>query len=133
MNTPTLAEQVGFEASDAREISRAAFAFVEAGDLDAAIVVFRGLLALNERDAAARAALGSVLEQAGRVEEAEAEYDQALALDPKIVLALVNRGTLRLRRGDEGGRRDLEQAAEEKSPLQQRARWLLGQVRSAKA
>jgi len=55
--------------------------------------------------------LGGVLERLGFLDGARSAYDQALAADPALAMALANRGNLRGRRGDlEGAREDLSQA-----------------------
>lgn len=122
---PTMAERMGFSAADALFIRNAAFDLVDAGELDGAATIFIGLLALNPRDAAIRAALGAVYEKQGRIPEAEAAYSEALELDPNTVVARLNRGLLRLRRGDRGGLEDLEVAAQVDSVLKPKAQGVL--------
>ncbi len=121
----TLAQDCGITRDQAVALISKAFDLVDAGELDAAEGIFNGLLVLNPFDAAVHAALGSVLHEQGNVGAAEAAYDEAIRLDGASALARVNRGELRLRRGDRSGVRDLELAAASTSPLQQRARYLL--------
>lgn len=125
MNPHTLASDIGFTQTQAQMLVSKAFDLVDAGDLEGAESVFNGLLVLNPFDAAVHAALGSVLHEQGNVGAAEAAYDEAIRLDGTSTLARVNRGELRLRRGDRSGVRDLELAAASASPLQQRAQYLL--------
>lgn len=121
----TLAEAVGLSQPQAQLLISKAFDLVDVGDLEGAEAIFNGLLVLNPFDAAVHAALGAVLHEQGNLGAAEAAYDEALRLDGASPLARVNRGELRLRRGDATGVRDLELAAATASPLQARARQLL--------
>jgi Flp pilus assembly protein TadD len=121
----TLAQDCGITRDQAVALISKAFDLVDAGELDAAESIFNGLLVLNPFDAAVHAALGSVLHEQGNVGAAEAAYDEAIRLDGASTLARVNRGELRLRRGDRTGVRDLELAAAKASPVQQRAQYLL--------
>lgn len=117
----TLAQQFGFTQAQARLVAAAGFDLLEAGDLEGAAVIFEGLLAINPRDGSLHAALGAVREEQGRLAEAEAAYSRAIDLDGKAMLARINRGTLRLRRGHRAGKTDLLVAAAEPSPVQARA------------
>lgn len=121
----TLAQHIGITAAQARAITSRAFDLVDAGELDGAADIFRGLLALNPNDAGVQAALGSVFHQQGKLSEARAAYDTALSLDADTVLARVNRGELRCKRGDPDGMEDLKIAARSPSPVQARAQGLL--------
>jgi Flp pilus assembly protein TadD len=125
VNAHTLASDIGFTQSQAQLLISKAFDLVDAGDLEGAESIFNGLLVLNPFDAAVHAALGSVLHEQGNVGAAEAAYDEAIRLDAASALARVNRGELRLRRGDRSGVRDLELAAAKRSPVQPRAQYLL--------
>ena len=121
----TLAEAVGLSQTQAQLLISKAFDLVDVGDLEGAESIFNGLLVLNPFDAAVHAALGAVLHEQGNLGAAEAAYDEAIRLDEASALARVNRGELRLRKGDQTGLRDLEVAAAKASPVQQRAQYLL--------
>lgn len=121
----TLASEIGFSADQLQAVTSQAFDLVESGDLDGAVAVFTGLVALNPDDAAIQAALGSVFHQQGKVEDAMAAYDAAIELDANAVLARVNRGELRCKKGDRGGVDDLKIAAGIPSAVQARAKSLL--------
>jgi Flp pilus assembly protein TadD len=121
----TLADELGFPRERMRFILDKAFDLLEAGDLDGALVLFNGLLALDPTDASIHAAFGSVLHEQGKFTDAETAYDTAIKLDGKAVLARVNRGELRCKRGDLGGLEDLRLAAGIESAVQQRAQVLL--------
>ena len=121
----TLAQELGFDESQRQLIASQAFDLLEAGDLDGSINIFNGLLVLDPTDSGVHAALGSVLHEQGKFAEAEASYDAALSLDPRSVLALVNRGELRCKRGDKGGLDDLRVASTIESTLKARAQSLL--------
>lgn len=121
----TLAQDFGITADQAQALTAKAFDLLDAGDLDGAVTVFTGILVLNPYDAGVHAALGAVLHEQGKLVEAESAYDEAIRLDGDTVLARVNRGELRLKRGDAGGFDDLEVAVNRVSPVQQRAKNLL--------
>lgn len=121
----SLAQELGFTQDQTHAIATKAFDLLEAGDLDGSVVIFNGLLVLDPTDPGVHAALGSVLHEQGKLAEAEASYDAALSLDGNTVLARVNRGELRCKRGDRGGLDDLRVAAAAESPLKARAQSLL--------
>lgn len=121
----TLAQQFGFTADQARAVAEKGFDLVDAGDFEGALVIFDGLLVLNPEDGSMHAARGSVFHQKGDLKAAEAAYDKAIEIDPKAVLARVNRGELRLKRGDKRGVEDLEVAASIDSAVKARAQQLL--------
>ncbi len=121
----TLAQDFGITSDQAQALTSKAFELLDAGDLDGAVIIFTGILVLNPYDAGVHAALGSVLHEQGKFGEAEASYDEAIRLDGSTVLARVNRGELRLKRGDSTGFQDLEVAANVVSPIQRRAQNLL--------
>ncbi len=121
----TLAQEFGFTADQVQAISSQGFDLIDAGDLGGAAIVFNGLLALNPNDSGVQAALGSVFHEQGKLSEALAAYDTAISLDADTVLARVNRGELRCKRGDLGGLEDLKIAARIPSSVQARAKSLV--------
>ncbi len=121
----TLAQYIGITSDQGRAIMSRAFDLLDAGDLEGAVDIFKGLLALDPTDADVHASLGSVFHQQGKLSEARAAYDTALSLDSNTVLARVNRGELRCKRGDLEGMEDLKIAARIPSPVQARAQGLL--------
>ena len=121
----TLAQEFGFTSDQMQALTSQAFDLIDAGDLDGAVVTFTGLLALNPNDAPIQAALGSVFHQQGKLSEALAAYDTAIKLDANTVLARVNRGELRCKRGDLGGLEDLKIAARIPTAVQARAQALV--------
>jgi Flp pilus assembly protein TadD len=120
-----LSREFGFTADQTSAMVSQAFDLIDADDLDGAAVVFEGLLVLNPNDGRIQAALGSVFHQQGKLSEAMAAYDAALNLDADAVLARVNRGELRCKRGDKGGVEDLKIAARIPSAVQARAQALV--------
>lgn len=118
-------QEFGFTLEQKQAIAGKGFDLVESGDLDGAVTIFTGLLAINPSDAPLHAALGSVLHEQGKFAEAEAAYDTALGIEKTTVLALVNRGDLRCQRGDLGGLEDLKAAAQRPSSVQARAQALV--------
>jgi Flp pilus assembly protein TadD len=136
----TLAEVTGFTFEEAKAIAEVGCDLAAAGRLEEARVLFEGLVEMNPKDAAARAALGTVYQKQGRLQEALAEYTTAIEMDATQPVALSNRGELRLRRNDRGGVEDLVAAVQSDpngaSVAGRRAKALLGamaQVAAASA
>ena len=122
MNTITLAQEVGFTEQDAKRIAEAGYDLLNAGQLEAAADVFKGLLALNPHDALVHTAYGMVLQEQGDESSAVREFDSALDEDPKMAVALLNRGILKLKRGNVAGLEDLEAVTPLKTSVGERAR-----------
>jgi tetratricopeptide (TPR) repeat protein len=104
---PTLAEEIGLTLEEARAIAQVACDAAEAGDLEGSKVVLESLVALNPRDRAVYAALGTVYQKLDLLPEAEAAYTAAIT-GGEHRMARINRAELRLKRGDQGGLEDLE-------------------------
>jgi Flp pilus assembly protein TadD len=125
----TWAEVEGVTLQQAREIARIACELAARGRIADARIVFEGLVAINPRDSATQAALGTVYQRLSRLADARACYDRALELNQGNVVALANRGELRLREGDPAGLEDLAWAvkldAEGATAAARRARGLL--------
>jgi len=103
----TLAEIAGFTFEEAQAIAEIGVDLAAAGRLEEARMLFEGMVEMNPKDAAARAALGTVYQKQGRLLEALTEYTTAIEMDSEQPIALANRGELRLRRSDRGGMEDL--------------------------
>jgi len=108
----TWAEVEGLTFEEAKAIAQVGCDLAAAGRLDEARIVFEGLVAMNPRDSAAHAALGTVYQKLGRIDDAVTEYSAAISGDAKNPIALANRGELRLKAGDRQGFTDLAQAVE---------------------
>ena len=108
----TWAEVEGMTFEEAKAIAQVGCDLAAAGRCEEARILFEGLVEGNPKDAASRAALGTVYQKLGRLEDAVAEYSAALAEDPRNPVALGNRGELRLRAGDRQGFGDLARAVE---------------------
>ena len=108
----TWAEVEGMTFEEAKAIAQVGCDLAGAGRLDEARILFEGLVAGNPQDSASRAALGTVYQKLGRLQEALTEYGAALERDPGNPVALVNRGELYLRQGNRQGFTDLAQAVE---------------------
>ena len=107
------AEVEGFTGKQAQEAQQTACDLARRGQLKKAAAIFEGLLAINPADHSSRAALGTVYQKMGRLEEAASAYNLAIAGDAGDVVALANRGELRLKNGDvRGGLEDLTHAVE---------------------
>ncbi|MGC4122489.1 MAG: tetratricopeptide repeat protein [Myxococcales bacterium] len=136
-NELTWAEVEGMTAEQAAKISSIGCQLAAAGRLNDARIIFEGLVAGNPKDHSAQAALGTVYAKLQRKPEAIECFDKALALFDRNVVALSNRGELRLRSGDAGGLEDLAKAVEVDtrgmSAAGRRARTLLTALAKAKA
>lgn len=108
----TWAEVEGMTFDEAKAIAQVGCDLASAGRLEEARIIFEGLVEGNPKDSASRAALGTVYQKLGRIDDAVLEYSEALRHDPKNPVALGNRGELRLRRGDRDGFRDLAEAVQ---------------------
>jgi Flp pilus assembly protein TadD len=108
----TWAEVEGWTWEDAKAIAKVGCDLAADGRLNEALVIFQGMVAINPRDAGAHAALGTVFQKLDDKAKALAAYEAALAVDPRNVVALANRGELRLRAGEAAGADDLLAALE---------------------
>ncbi len=108
----TWAEVEGMTFEEARAIAQVGCDLAAAGRLEESRVIFEGLVAGNPKDSGAQAALGTVYQKLGRIEDAISAYDAALELDARNPVALSNRGELRLKSGDNEGLADLMRAIE---------------------
>jgi Flp pilus assembly protein TadD len=108
----TWAEVEGMTFEEAKSIAQVGCELAAAGRYEEARILFEGLVEGNPKDAASRAALGTVYQKLGRLEDAIAEYSAALERDPHNPVALVNRGELYLRQGQRQGFTDVANAVE---------------------
>jgi tetratricopeptide (TPR) repeat protein len=108
----TWAEVEGMTFEQAQAIAQVGCELAALGRLEEARVLFEGLVEGNPKDASAQAALATVYQKLGRVEEALAAYTSALAQAPGHPVALAHRGELRLRLGDADGLTDLALAVD---------------------
>src|SRR3954453_3238165 len=79
----TWAEVEGMTFEEAKAIAQVGCDLAGAGRLEEARVIFEGLVEMNPKDSAARAALGTVYQKLGRAGEAMVEYSASLAQDPR--------------------------------------------------
>jgi Flp pilus assembly protein TadD len=108
----TWAEVEGMTFEEAKAIAQVGCELAGAGRFEEARILFEGLVEGNPKDAASRAALGTVYQKLGRLQEAISEYSAALERDPRNPVALVNRGELYLRQGLRQGFTDVANAVE---------------------
>ncbi|PTL78586.1 tetratricopeptide repeat protein [Vitiosangium sp. GDMCC 1.1324] len=108
----TWAEVDGMTFEEAKAIAQVGCDLAAAGRYEEARILFEGLVEGNPKDSASRAALGTVYQKLGRLEEAITEYSAALERDPGNPVALVNRGELYLRQGNRQGFTDIANASE---------------------
>jgi Flp pilus assembly protein TadD len=108
----TWAEVEGMTFEEAKAIAQVGCELAAAGRYEEARILFEGLVEGNPKDAASRAALGTVYQKLGRLQDALTEYSAALERDPRNPVALVNRGELYLRQGQRQGFTDVANAVE---------------------
>ncbi len=108
----TWAEVEGMTFEQAKAIAQVGCDLAAAGRYEEARILFEGLVAGNPKDAASRAALGTVFQKLGRQQDALTEYSAALEHDPRNPVALVNRGEIYLRQGNQQGFTDIAKAVE---------------------
>ncbi|MFY0570698.1 tetratricopeptide repeat protein [Archangium lansingense] len=108
----TWSEVEGMTFEEAKAIAQVGCDLAAAGRYEEARILFEGLVEGNPKDSASRAALGTVYQKLGRLEDAVTEYCAALERDPSNPVALVNRGELYLRQGNRQGFTDLANAVE---------------------
>lgn len=108
----TWAEVEGMTFEEAKAIAQVGCDLAAAGRLDEARIIFEGLVVGNPKDSASCAALGTVYQKLGRIDDAVAQYSAAIANDARNPIALANRGELRLKAGDRSGFTDLAHAVE---------------------
>lgn len=70
------------------------------GQIEKSCVLYEESVRINPRNARTRVLLGSAYFMLGRIPLAEAQYDSALAIDPKYWMALDMKGRIALQRGD---------------------------------
>ncbi len=108
----TWAEVEGITAMQANEYKRAGYGYMEQGDFERAGRMFECLITINPQDVDSYAFRGVVHQAQEQNDLAIRSYDAALAIDSRHVLALANRGELRMQLGDQLGITDLQRAAE---------------------
>ena len=108
----TWAEVEGMTFEEAKAIAQVGCELAATGRFEEARILFEGLVEGNPKDAASRAALGTVYQKLGRLQDAITEYSAALDRDPGNPVALVNRGELYLREGKRQGFTDVANAVE---------------------
>jgi tetratricopeptide (TPR) repeat protein len=108
----TWAEVEGMTFQEAKAIAQVGCDLAAAGRCEEARILFEGLVEGNPKDTASRAALGTVYQKLGRLQDAIQEYSATLERDPRNPVALVNRGELYLRQGNRQGFTDIANAVE---------------------
>jgi Flp pilus assembly protein TadD len=85
----------------------------EAGQIDSAQKIFEGLTALDPNDSFFHSGLGAIYQYQGALERARVEYDRALALNERDIIARCNRAEVLLQQGHtEAAIQDLERISE---------------------
>jgi Flp pilus assembly protein TadD len=113
MGEITWAQLQGLTVDEAYSIAEFGYSLFQEGRYHDARAIFEGLVVANPYDAYFRCMLGAVYQQLDRVEEAMDEYSTAIELDGEQLHAYVNRGELRMKRGDfSAAMDDLKRAVE---------------------
>jgi tetratricopeptide (TPR) repeat protein len=108
----TWAEVEGMTSEQATRYMQMGFDRLRTGQFEEAQRVFECLATINPRDADTHALVGASLEARGELAGAVKAFGRAIAINPRHVVALANRGELRRKLGDELGINDLQRAAE---------------------
>lgn len=95
----TLGELEGIPKSAQYRMAETGYVFLSEGKLDAARRVFEGLHALDPFDAYFLMALGSIAQQRGHLDAAEAHYSRSLEINPYSIAARAHRGEVRVLAG----------------------------------
>ena len=114
-----------FTPRDAQRIIQAGCELYSSDELDVAADIFKGLIALDPHDPFIRTAYGMVLQEQGDESSAVREFDSAIEEDPKMPIALLNRGILMLKRGDLAGLDDLNAVSALNDGVGDRAREII--------
>jgi tetratricopeptide (TPR) repeat protein len=96
----TWAQLNGMTMDEAYHIAEYGYSLFSQGRYHDAKTIFDALVIANPYDAYFHTMLGAVYQQLDMLEEAELEYSTAVELDVENLQAWVNRGELRLNRGD---------------------------------
>ncbi|MFN7130924.1 MAG: tetratricopeptide repeat protein, partial [Myxococcales bacterium] len=96
----TLQELDGITGPEMLEMAVTGFSMYEQGRYREAKIVFEGLAALDPKESYYRTALGAVYLAQDKLDDALAEFDAAIKLSDTDIAAFVNRGEVRLRKGD---------------------------------
>lgn len=131
----TLGDLEGISKEEQYDMAKIGYAFLEQNELDRALDMFRGLVALDPYDAYFHTALGAIAQRQERLEDAEKHYTRALEINPFSATALANRGEVRLQLGRlVEGAEDLVRAVQEdpqgREPATRRAQSLAEAVRT---
>lgn len=108
----TWAELEGMTFEQAQQIGKLGCELAAKGRLQDARIIFEGMVAGNPKDTSAQAALGAVYQRLNRKDDARVCYDRAIELYEDNIIALANRGELKLRAGEADGLADLTRAAQ---------------------
>lgn len=92
-----LAELKGIKREQLHMLADTGFVKLKHGRLDEAEQIFKALLLLDHRSGYFHAAMGAIHQKCFRPVEAIFEYSTAVALNPKDIASLVNRGEIYLR------------------------------------
>ncbi len=125
----TLQELDGISGPEMLEMAVTGFSMYEQGRYREAKIIFDGLAALDPTESYYRTALGAVYLAQEKFDEALAQFDISIGLNQRDIAAYVNRGEVRLRKGQileaaEDFKRAVDLDPDNKDPLSMRARAL---------
>lgn len=94
----TVREKIGMTEAEFIEMGRIGAIFYEQGNFEKALTIFEGLVELDPQNAAARAALGGVLTQLQRDDQALVHLNRAVELNGQEIGPYVNRAEIFIRK-----------------------------------
>ncbi len=95
----TLGELEGINKRAQYELAELGYGYLQAGQHEEALRIFRGLALLDPYDAYFQLALGWIAHKERRLDDAEQHLSRSLAINPYSVAAHTSRGEVRLLRG----------------------------------
>jgi tetratricopeptide (TPR) repeat protein len=99
-NGPHSIERIAPQFIDDVSLWRAGMAFLDARDVDNAVLKFQEVVRLNPKNVRGLVSLGNIAESKGTLDETMKFYDKAIMADSSFEIARVNKGNIYLKLGD---------------------------------
>ena len=94
----TIREELNITPAEFLEMGRIGAMYYEQGNLEKAETIFEGLVELDPQCADSHSALGALLTQTGRDDQALIHLNKSVELNPNQIAPYVNRAEIRIRR-----------------------------------